>query len=81
VKAVSHPSCIPGKCGGLSLRKAREKMVDIAVDEFVCHLDEKGTIRQMIRKFPALKGKTVKLTIGNKPKYYVIHKRKAVGST
>jgi hypothetical protein len=63
VKAVSHPSCIPGKCSGLCLRHAREQLIDIAVDEFASRLEENGILRQMIRKFPDLEGETVEVTM------------------
>lgn len=63
VEAVSHPSCISGKCSGLSLRHARKQMVDIAIDEFDSRLEENGILRQMIRKFPDLEGKTVEVTM------------------
>lgn len=61
IRGVSHPSCIPGKCSGLTSIRARKAMVEIAAKEFRRRLKKKGILKQMLRKFPDLEDKTIEV--------------------
>lgn len=59
IRGVSHPSCIPGKCSGLTSVRARKAMVKIAAKEIRRRLKKKGILKRMLRKFPDLEDETI----------------------
>lgn len=63
IRAVSHPSCIPVKCSGLTGHLARQLLVKIAAQSFHRMLKRNGILKRMVEMFPDIEDETIEIII------------------